>query len=255
MRKSNYLTPTGQDHEHWIATSMNAKVILQALSENTTILVKAEPGGQWFVPKKLLHLQSRMLARSTQLEWEMPKAFGRPAVELFLQWLLTGDYQEYDMLVPLLSYTNYQDYNKTLVPYVESSEGQSMSYFVKAGMLAWKLGEYLEAPRFQNHAMIRLFHALSCTDNDWWINADMCKMAMHNSAGNSARNTLGELFEDILMRNWGDKTIIERDDSEKWRQMLSEGELFKRFVGATMMPLEDRQLVPLKLIDYMVKEN
>jgi hypothetical protein len=82
---------------------------------------------------------------------------GVDTIELFPQWLLTGSYHEYTGFAraPL-----HPAFNENLSPLPEEST-DTLVWCVKAAVLAWKLGQHLEAPKFQNHAMRRLFAASS----------------------------------------------------------------------------------------------
>jgi hypothetical protein len=70
-----------------------------------------------------------------------------------------------------------------------------MVWCVKAAVLAWKLGQHLEAPRFQNHAMRRLFAVYTRDVPRFTTTGDFLQLTR-----DGCRN-VNLFFEDLIVRN------------------------------------------------------
>lgn len=132
---------------------------------------------------------------------------------------------------------------------------RSMSWCVKGAILSGKLALSLSAPRFQNYAMSRQFDAFSrTTPAATRIGADVYKFVLEWNGTN--RWTMPLFIEDLIVRNWGDSTIIDHGDEAMWATLLFKHERSRRkFLKASMLSLEKRREQPLKLSDYHVKED
>jgi hypothetical protein len=209
------------------------------------------PGGEWFVQRNLLVKESRYMRQL--LKNENAKAckindYGAPLFGLFLQWLYTGHYQEQDLLVPAFTFIPTCQINLCLS--VAPPDSKTMDWCVKASILSWNLGYYLEAPRFQNYAMRRLFSAYSRPGLDKKTSSTVFDYVKDTSSGDS----LTQFFEDLIIRNWGDTSIIDHNE-DGWLTLLHDDSLHGNFVLGMANSLEERQQNPMNLRKYLVDED
>jgi hypothetical protein len=209
-------------------------------------VVKIGTSPPWSVSRALLQgasitFKDSLLDSSVKVvesaEWE-PAAF-----ELFLQWLYTGRYQEYDGYAP--DFECAWQFN-SLVHQTELTT-VNMVWCVKAAILAHNLGGVLEAPRFQNHAMDRLLQAYGRKVPKATVTPVMVR-------DHASCPSLELFFEDLVIQNWGDLTVLD-SDLEEWADMLGTDHGFRsKFMPAVATPVKDRQQRPLKLETYLEEE-
>jgi hypothetical protein len=60
-------------------------------------------------------------------------------------------------------------------------------------------------------------------------------------------------LEDIIIRNWGDPTIV-NSDATVWWSSIGERPFQLRFMGAMVTPLEAPRREPMILAKYLVEE-
>ncbi|KAI4605120.1 hypothetical protein J4E83_010856 [Alternaria metachromatica] len=177
--------------------------------------------------------------------------------DLFVQWLYTRRYQEKQGLVVSLAYRSSLGSPKS------DSESMDlegwffgmMDWTVKAAILCWQLGASLGAKGFQNYAMERLFEALSrpllqpLTANLILRTCDVEKVgAVHGTS------PLQRLIQDVIVRNWGDDTIVQHGDQEQWSDTLEACHFFRmNFIEATRQSLERRREHQMSLADYLIR--
>lgn len=200
------------------------------------------PSRTWTVSRSLLCNASKMAERV--LQENAVKTFSIPIfaaarVELFLQWLYLGSYQEQDVPMFLLS--------REGLPARYSRTSSSMNWSMTAAVLAHHLGRYIEAPWFQNYAMVKLVQAYDAAEPRVMITPDVL-------TNTSPSPLLNMFFEDILMRNWGDKSVIHHEHGV-WSKVFEREELKERLVQAMAIPLKERRGEPMVLEKYLVEEE
>lgn len=71
----------------------------------------------------------------------------------------------------------------------------------------------------------------------------------------AADSMLMAFLEDTVIRDWGDRTLVDHE-LEAWPKLLKDHEDFcKKFANAVAVPLEVRQRQPMVLQDYLVEED
>ena len=171
----------------------------------------------------------------------------RPDIfELFLLWIHTKHYEELDTTVEALYCDDYPGYNSL----ASRNDGVVMPWRVKAAIQAIIFATSYRAPKFQNYAMKRLLCAYSRIDpankvtDSLWIYID-----------DTESDVLKKFCQDVVIRNWGDWSMVVKDD-DYLTECLGEDEEFRaRFVEAIGTPLAERQALPFKIGDYLVPEE
>jgi hypothetical protein len=226
-----------------------ARLTRDSLCEDDNILISGlYISEKWYIPRTVLRHASRhlhrQLADGSTKKWVSEMSLG-PAFELFLQWLYTGQYKELAGYAPKLS-SKGQRY---CLDQQAGSTHDNMAWPVKAAYLACNLASFLEAPRFHNYAMQKLFHAYSAVEAAAKITPNMLQRLGLQSAQKN------RLLEDLVIRNWGDTAFVDHQD-DAWSAILQERQLFQsKFVKAMGSPLEERRQKPLELKDYLVEEE
>jgi hypothetical protein len=173
--------------------------------------------------------------------------------ELYLQWLYTKDYEELDASASLLEYGGDIKRNRDLTPTID---GPSMSWRIKAAILVVVYGHSLTAPKFQNYGIKRLFNAFSRPGSA--IKLETATFNFIMKSGLTSR--IKSLVQDIVIRNWGDESIVPKDDTF-WAVQLGSirsvgGSKFrKNFVATAGHSLTERRESPLKIEDYLLSED
>jgi hypothetical protein len=171
-------------------------------------------------------------------DWE-PSAF-----ELFLQWLYTERYQEFDGYAPVFKID--EEYSSLERQTEMTSE--NMPWCIKAAILAHNLGWVLGARNFMNYAMQRLLQAYKreeprafVTPAMVWTHASHFKLKL--------------FLEDYTIQNYGDDAVVDRGDDD-WAHLIWQDPPFRTKFMKEMGPdLHVRQEQPLKLEKYLVKED
>jgi hypothetical protein len=124
--------------------------------------------------------------------------------------MYTGDYEEQEGQVQ-----GFEGFDANPHPTdkeLKIKTDAQVAWSLKASILAWLLGQNLQAVTFQNHAMARLFAALSRNGRNHpkpQINVNLIRF-VHRAARCTA---LHYILDDFVVRNWGDKSAVEQDDA------------------------------------------
>ncbi|KAF2870058.1 hypothetical protein BDV95DRAFT_595627 [Massariosphaeria phaeospora] len=231
----------------------DAKTLLKSARENKDFVLLVDNGSKWTLPQALLSLESKLIKRkiASGSSEHYTNRHLASAVELWVQWLHTRSYHEEDFIVPDISL-----YSGSLAPHTPDPTPDDLDigiiYPIKAALVAWHLGDRLESPRFQNYAMTRLSHALNHKLPTPQASA---RILYHLSFLGSHWMPL-RFFEDFLLRNWGDWTVIERGDAQDWADLLRRNDRFRLgFVHASIWSLEHRRAIEMKAEQYFVDEE
>ncbi|CAN9124163.1 unnamed protein product [Alternaria sp. RS040] len=170
---------------------------------------------------------------------------------LFVQWLYTRRYQEkeglawsFDKCLTLLSAPLEID----LAPELQ------VDWLVKAAIASWKLGATLHAKNFQNYAIKRLFQAFPRPLSRSLTPALFAHIfQLHKESFAEGSSQLQQVLQDVVIRNWGDATIMDHTDQERWSFFLGLCPSFREdFVSATKHSLEKRQKEELDFAKYLI---
>ena len=168
--------------------------------------------------------------------------------DLFLQWLFTKRYEEMDGRM-----RNGEGRYLDRIRAITDTE-PSVPWRVAAGMGAVTLGIQLEAPKYQNYGMSRLFSAFSSPGLGARLNATLWE-ASRTTDNKRPIEPLATFYEDMLLRNCGDKSIVEGNDAF-WAMKLYDKILRVKFVKAVRESLEERRKQPpLDINKYLVPED
>jgi hypothetical protein len=168
----------------------------------------------------------------------------RAPFKLFVQWLYTGRYHEYDCYAPGL----YEETKEYSLEQTSDNTGNNIAWRVKAAMLACEFGHSLDAPAFQNYALARLSRAFQVDMPKIKVSPMMYQWSLRVSK-------LSLFIEDVVIRNWGDQNVVDYNDSE-WAAALGVLKPFRdRFTKAVGLSLQERQQEPMVLEKYLVKED
>jgi hypothetical protein len=216
-------------------------LIAISLRQSDNVVVKIETH-QWTV------LRSRLRNVSTYFKDKLPRSsvaivnvtnIEPAAFELFLQWLYTDQYQEYDGYAPDFGASGYNLQHQS-----ERTTG-NITWCVKAAVMAYDTGCVFGAPRFQDYVMQRLFQACGR------------EIPKANITPATAWESLGHLkleflLGDYIIQNWGDKAVIDHELKE-WADIVRDDDGFRaRFTKAMGVPLHVRQKRPMAWEDYLV---
>lgn len=172
-------------------------------------------------------------------------AWNAPVFELFLLWLHTGSYPEQSGFTKKVWTGKNLVYDGELKA-MRASSADTMVWTIKAAWLAWRFGSFLGAKQFQNYAMTRLFKAYERQNPKATVDVDICQ----DSTG-----PVRMFFEDIAIRNWGDRSVVD-DTPEEWARAIGKDDRFRlEFMKGVAMPLEKRREEPMKLEKYLLKED
>ena len=165
---------------------------------------------------------------------------------LLVQWLYTGKYEE----LSGLSHEVYQDSRPRLGRRLDLDPRITMDCPVKAAILAWLLGEELCVPEFQNHAITRLFAALARQSEHPQLTPGLYSFV----CGNAEES--GELtcaLEDLIVRDWGDASVVDQEDLTEWAPVISGEDRFsKKFFEGSILSLEQRREKAIMAEAYFV---
>ena len=177
---------------------------------------------------------------------------GAPVLALYIQWLLKGRYYEHTGFARAPSYRtacNTHTLDNIDNPQVADTIAGVVVWCVKAGILAWKLGHRLESPKFQNYAMKRLFAAYTRERPSFQIDGDF--LAWTRDSGTALR----EFFEDLVIRNWGDESLIDSEHAS-WARFIKDNDNFLgEFIKAVAIPLRKRVAEPMEVEKYLLREE
>lgn len=132
-----------------------------------------------------------------------------------------------------------------------------MDWAIKAAVLCWELGASLGAKNFQNYAVERLFEALSRPlSQPLTVFLLLHTYEVDNEDDWHSMSPLQRLIQDVIVRNWGDDTIVQHRDQEIWADTLEASHYFRRgFIEATSKTLEKRRERKLSLKDYLINHE
>lgn len=118
-----------------------------------------------------------------------------------------------------------------------------VDWSIKAAIASWELGAVLRAKNFQNYAIKRLFEAFSRPLSQPLTPALLAYVfQLHKESFAEGSSQLQQLVQDVVVRNWGDVTIIDHTDQGLW----------SIFLAATKHALEKRQEKYLDLANYLI---
>ncbi|KAF2654830.1 hypothetical protein K491DRAFT_748567 [Lophiostoma macrostomum CBS 122681] len=255
-RSFEEMTATGVKDEQGLDKCPGRVKLLDSVRAETTVLIKCPRTDAstvyYHLSKDMLRHSSgffkEKLREDTITELEMGPVLDQ-IFELFLQWLFTRVYEELEASVSPLKITGRSTKdNWDLIP---THDGPLMSSQAKAAIGVIMLGHCLEAPRFQNHGIRRLYAAFSDPGS-----ANKIHTATFYYIRNQFRaESIAPLLEDIVVRNWGDESIVEKDDLS-WADEVRQGPRFRlKFVAAAGQSLEERRMKALQIEDYLVNET
>lgn len=119
--------------------------------------------------------------------------------------------------------------------------------------MAWRLGKFLESPRFQNYAMRRLFTAFSRSSSPVKIPADTYDYVY--KIGKLSNLQIISFMQDIVIRNWGDDSVVDHKNM-LWPILIQTDAVFQRnFFQGVAIPLDKRRELPMNLNKYFVMED
>ncbi|KAF1911937.1 hypothetical protein BDU57DRAFT_523188 [Ampelomyces quisqualis] len=177
---------------------------------------------------------------------------GAPVFRLYLQWLLAGSYHEYTEFSQAPSYRtacSTHTLGEVSTEDVTKSGEDFVVWCVKAGVLAWKLGHRLQAPRFQNYAMRRLFAAYTRAWPTFQVQDDFFRWTRDSGT------QLRDFFEDLVIRNWADGDLIDHRHSD-WSRLLKENDRFRDcFIEAMAQPEQERCEAQMEIEKYLLEEK
>jgi hypothetical protein len=201
------------------------------------------------VPFDLLRSHSKVLG-ALDVHYVLPQGQSAGAFDLFVQWLYTRKYNEKTGQVATFS-TAARETNASLAIVERSSD--TIGWTVKAAILAWQMGQHFDCNDFQNYAMERLFAAYS-QPHTRPITGEVFEYVLRDQIDSfSPIDVFEHFFEDIVVRNWGDKLIIDHQDNRSWSKVLQGIKSFRdKFLDATMLSLEKRREHLMELANYMV---
>jgi len=132
-----------------------------------------------------------------------------------------------------------------------------MGWAIKAAVLCWELGASLGAKNFQNYAMERLFEGFSRPlSRPLILFLFLHTYLVGNEENFHCISPLQRLIQDVIVRNWGDDTIIQHEDKEIWSDTVEACHDFRRvFIEATSQTLERRRERELSLEDYLIHQE
>jgi hypothetical protein len=171
--------------------------------------------------------------------------------DLLIQWLYTRKYQEKEGL------TWSFDRSLTLLPaplVIDLPPELPVDWPIKAAVASWELGATLRAKNFQNYAIKRLFKAFSRPLSQPLTPALLAYIfQLHKESFAEGSSQLQQLLQDVFVRNWGDATIIDHTDRERWSFFLGLCPSFREdFVSATKHSPEKRQREKLDFAKYLI---
>ena len=172
--------------------------------------------------------------------------------DLFTQWLYTRKYQEKDELA-----TFHAGFENIALAGQDYIPEDAMDWAIKAAVLCWELGASLGAKNFQNYAMERLFEAFSRPlSRPLTVFLFLHTYLVGNEENFHCISPLQRLIQDVIVRNWGDDTIVQHGDQEIWSDTLEAFHDFRRvFIEATSQTLERRRERELSLEDYLIHQE
>ncbi|KAF1953245.1 hypothetical protein CC80DRAFT_551636 [Byssothecium circinans] len=213
--------------------------------------------GEWLLSKDLLRRESayfrkKLTASTTEVDFDRG---GAPTFELFLQWLHTGDYQEYSFFAQTPYPSQKLVLNRDLAPIDTEDIQDLLPWAVKAAAFAWDMGLFLGAPAFQNYAMRRLFEAFTRKSPIAEVDPSMLDYLSSRNQYKEMPYPICEVLEDIVIRNWGDKALVDSDDPV-WTTIMSKNIRFcQKLARGTGIKLEERRRIPMRVEDYLVGED
>lgn len=205
--------------------------------------------GEWFIHRHLLLNESNYMRRKLEVGHEkvcIAEKHSAKRYELFFQWLYTGHYQEEEELPETTIVNNEGGDDSIPTP----SKPQGLPWCVRDGVASWVLGRFLEASRFQNYAMRRLFSAYARPQLVAGVPLNLFFIVKRHFEAKQ----LTQFFEDLVIRNWGDTSIVNHND-EGWLKYLEDKAFRDKFVKSMGIPLEERQRIPMDITKYLVKED
>jgi len=159
-------------------------------------------------------------------------------LDLFVQWIYTGEYTELPGSVISLGLANDVP---ALKMDINRQKPKTMDWAVKAAILAWFLGDELQMAAFQNHAMTRLFAALARSSEKPQLTP-----TLYDCASQSDEYSHLEIaVQHLAIRNWGDASIVDQEDLEDlegWASRITSCDSFREtFFEESLLSLDQRR--------------
>ncbi|RII12591.1 hypothetical protein CUC08_Gglean004708 [Alternaria sp. MG1] len=170
-------------------------------------------------------------------------------LDLFVQWVYTGEYTELSgSVVPLDIANGVQDLKMD----VNRQKPKTMDWAVKAAILAWLLGDDLKVAEFQNYAMARLFAALTRPSEKPQLTPALYD---HVFVISDMTSNLDTAMEHLVVRNWGDASVVDQEDLQLWISRITRLDTFRdRFFKESLLSLDQRREKALVAKDYFCGE-
>lgn len=130
--------------------------------------------------------------------------------------------------------------------------GKAMDWTCKAAILSWEIGRARDCPDFQNYAMERLVAAHS-RPTKRALAAQTIDFVWSRQTLSRTQDMLGVFFQDLVVRNWGDETVVSCVHLEIWsKHLISRNGFALYFLIGTLQPLGRRRAQPMKVEHYFV---
>ena len=173
------------------------------------------------------------------------------AFDLFVEWLLTRQYQEKEGFAVVEESSNA--IKLTLRP-VDSCTTIYLPWSINAAISSWYLGSFLESYSFRNFAMKRLFVACARPGHALKLHATVFyHITLHFPE--DGQHYLLLFLQDFLIRNWGDDAMFDHADPI-WSKLLKDNDMFRdKFVLASSRSLEKRKETPMNINNYLKSPN
>ncbi|KAF2870066.1 hypothetical protein BDV95DRAFT_619881 [Massariosphaeria phaeospora] len=241
-RKRDTIVPIKKESGLEIGTSLHStsKVLLENLRSKKEDLVLVKNTRLPFHRE----LHSKSIAEVTIRHYT---AF---SVELYIQWLFTGKYDEYGGAAQKPRGLIEFEKKWALIHCVKVSR-EIIPWTVMAAVVAWRLGNDIETPAFQDHAMRRLLQAYAQAQRPVHVNAIFVVYNRIKCPG----SLLCRFLEETAIRNWGDRSVVNHEDPTWWKLIADDSAFRVRFMKGVGVPLEKRREQPMKIDDYLQDEE
>ncbi|CAI9626348.1 unnamed protein product [Alternaria burnsii] len=160
------------------------------------------------------------------------------ALDLFVQWVYTGEYTELSGSVVSLGLANDVP---DLKMDINRQKLKTMDCAVKAAILAWFLGDELQVAAFQNHAMTRLFAALARSSEKPQLTPTLYDCASRSSQSDKYSH-LEIAVQHLVIWNWVDASTVDQEDLEGWDSRITScGNFRNMFFKGSLLSLGQRR--------------
>ena len=166
-------------------------------------------------------------------------------LDLFVQWIYTGEYTELPGSVISLGLANDVP---ALKMDINRQKPKTMDWAVKAAILVWLLGDELRVAEFQNYAMARLFAAFTRPSEKPQLTPALYDYVF---AISNMTSKLDTAMEHLVVRNWGDASVVDQEDLQLWISRITRLDTFRdRFFKESLLSLDQRREKALVAKDY-----